>query len=615
MAPRRGGTVPAWRISALMAALVPALAAAARAVPRVSLAELERGGGGAAAASAFATPGAPGALVVTGCAEVAAARATALPALAACGPGLPRASQVGPAGVRRATLAGFAGGPLDEGEGGGSGGDDACGAALHAALDPLRDAVGAVAHVALARLDGALGGSTGGFFAAAAASPDSLDHFHVYAAAPTETPATGATAPAAPALEAHTDVGVAVAMAAALEGHPGAPADGEATSRGLTLFGADGTPIEPEIPPDGVLVLLGEGARTWAPGAAAASLAVPAHAMRVAGERAWFGRMVLPPRRTPAPGAPNVTFGEWHEGARRAFKSWRDGGDADAAPAIGCSPAPAGPAGDGGRRRLLDDEASCGAGEVYCWMSCVSVPEALPCLSKDAVCLSPSGKVWPTEFEEGEHCQECYPACPHNDSPPSGFCNARIPATTMFMDGFHVGGESTDPCVLFLFKGWDVSTGGLLALSFFATAALGVCVEALVALRRQRAALNATLPPKNLAYEWLRWGELLMLYGIQATLGYALMLLAMTYQFELLIAVVLGLTVGHATFNRKAPVAESNDACCRHEDEHMAAAAVAPAAAPAAGPTVVKVVGGNTGVAGQPSCCTPSEETPDRVIA
>jgi len=48
----------------------------------------------------------------------------------------------------------------------------------------------------------------------------------------------------------------------------------------------------------------------------------------------------------------------------------------------------------------------------------------------------------------------------------------------------------------------------------------------------------------------------------QVALGYALMLIAMTYQGELFIAVVVGLAVGHVLLNVAAPVSERNDACC-----------------------------------------------------
>ena len=67
---------------------------------------------------------------------------------------------------------------------------------------------------------------------------------------------------------------------------------------------------------------------------------------------------------------------------------------------------------------------------------------------------------------------------------------------------------------------------------------------------------------------WLRRGPtrwraaMASLFAVQATLGYFLMLIAMTYQGELFIAVIFGLGLGHAAFNVSAPVSESADACC-----------------------------------------------------
>ena len=52
---------------------------------------------------------------------------------------------------------------------------------------------------------------------------------------------------------------------------------------------------------------------------------------------------------------------------------------------------------------------------------------------------------------------------------------------------------------------------------------------------------------------------------LQVVAGYFLMLIAMTYQVELFLAVVFGLGVGHTAFNTKAPVGESVDACCVQE--------------------------------------------------
>ena len=46
------------------------------------------------------------------------------------------------------------------------------------------------------------------------------------------------------------------------------------------------------------------------------------------------------------------------------------------------------------------------------------------------------------------------------------------------------------------------------------------------------------------------------------TLGYLLMLCAMTYQVELLFAVAAGLGIGHWAFNSDAAPTERADPCC-----------------------------------------------------
>ena len=49
-------------------------------------------------------------------------------------------------------------------------------------------------------------------------------------------------------------------------------------------------------------------------------------------------------------------------------------------------------------------------------------------------------------------------------------------------------------------------------------------------------------------------------------MGYLIMLIAMTYQTELFVMVILGLTAGHAVFNLDGPVLESAEACCQGFD-------------------------------------------------
>ena len=52
----------------------------------------------------------------------------------------------------------------------------------------------------------------------------------------------------------------------------------------------------------------------------------------------------------------------------------------------------------------------------------------------------------------------------------------------------------------------------------------------------------------------------------QVTIGYALMLVVMTYNAELFLCTIAGLVVGHAFFNMKAPVTGKPDPCCQYDD-------------------------------------------------
>jgi hypothetical protein len=65
-----------------------------------------------------------------------------------------------------------------------------------------------------------------------------------------------------------------------------------------------------------------------------------------------------------------------------------------AARALGCHVATA--------RRQLADEGSCGAGQIWCWMSCQSI-EQLDCDKPDAQCRNPADalsppRLWPQDY-------------------------------------------------------------------------------------------------------------------------------------------------------------------------------------------------------------------------
>ena len=303
------------------------------------------------------------------------------------------------------------------------------------------------------------GYDTGGFFAAAAKSSSSLDHFHVYAAGagaarveasdgvPTDTrdqrtvsqqdrntvddvgvssdEAFGSRTHAAGKRE-HVDVGVAIVMTPAflVNGDVSVSSRDEALERfseELDAFGSRGLTLDgraPELPPDALIVMLGEAARAWAPpppkGASAADARRRADARHGSGaarragdaappsSRAWFGRMVLPPDATSHPTSPGTTFGAWREGVARAFRGGEGSGTGSAALAsVSCSP----------RRRLADD-SSRGAGEVYCWLACVEDTSGGCGADEVLKCVEPgTGAVWPDDLGAQSHCYDCAPTC------------------------------------------------------------------------------------------------------------------------------------------------------------------------------------------------------------
>ncbi len=553
---------------ALVAARVDAASsdrAAPTALPTATLDDLLRARADDVVRSAFIGANAPGAMVVREIgATYAAARRRGLDAFAACarrsggrGKTLGRSEGWEKAhdGAVRTTIASLAKERLKMDV------DDDCGgsAVMRGDLEIVRDGADAAARAALGRLDAAFHNATRGFFERSARSDMSLDNFHAYGA-PNVGRAEGEIEEEldVEGKHAHTDVGVAIVMTPALlRGEK----PGTGGSRGL--FIGD---IEPDVPDDGMIVMLGEAARAWVPGLSAelrSLIKVPTHTMRLTGERAWFGRMVLPESSLAHPEG-EMTFGAWHAGAIEAAMESNDRAENERWAAVAC-PSPA--VDESGlatsRRRILSDDNTCPAGKIYCWLTCVDAPAACADTSSasHAVCIdTATGNPWVNAA--GNHCGTCAAQCPgSNITAPTGMCNTRIAPTTMYMDGFKLnGGGASQPCVALLFKSWSLHTPALLALGFFATVAMGMSIEALASLRRNLqnpGFCNCHNIPtsKSRAYA-------VALYAVQITLGYLLMLVSMTYHFVLFSAVIVGLLIGHIVFGAKAPVAANTTACC-----------------------------------------------------
>lgn len=219
------------------------------------------------------------------------------------------------------------------------------------------------------------------------------------------------------------------------------------------------------------------------------------------------------------------------------------------------------------RRRLqmVDDASACNnVTNFFCWMSCLSIPDASNASEKikdgySLYCLDES------ELATTSNVSAAYKQCNtfglHNDAcagtwlptvpdvpsqeiivdkeiiaaTPMKFCYG---GTSMYMDGFHW----TNPtCVIYLFPNWVLSSAGLLTGASIGTFFFGIVLEAVIAKRRSVV--------QSFPLGWKRLTISTLFYGLQLTLGYFIMLVVMTYSGPLFMSVIFGLMGGHAMFN------------------------------------------------------------------
>lgn len=119
--------------------------------------------------------------------------------------------------------------------------------------------------------------------------------------------------------------------------------------------------------------------------------------------------------------------------------------------------------------------------------------------------------------------------------PRGQFCDGY--GTVMYMSGFQSVFDprrSEQPCVAFLLESLVLDTPFKFAAGCIAAISLGIAMEAALMMQR----LQST---KAMGMTWL-----LFWYGVSVFIGYLLMLIAMVYSIELLLAVILGLVLGKA---------------------------------------------------------------------
>ena len=132
-------------------------------------------------------------------------------------------------------------------------------------------------------------------------------------------------------------------------------------------------------------------------------------------------------------------------------------------------------------------------------------------------------------------------------------------STAMYMQGFEWEGTT---CVVFLFSSWVISTRLALFCVCIVTILLGILTELIT--RHRRSLLDKIVDARR------RVITSAVIYAGQVTMGYAIMLIVMTYSGPLVISVILGLAVGHAIINWDVKTTveialEGSTPCCRYD--------------------------------------------------
>ena len=475
---------------------------------------------------------------------LAAARAAAFEGLDACLAAAPAAREIALADgrTRRSAGAGFENGVPRE---------DLAPCGGRAA--PLRAAVLAASRGVAAALDGGPTGFGGALKRDAARAPayrtlaavldggQHLEHLHAY---------YGAGAPAAaPALAAHVDGGVFVAMVAG---------DGAAALT-LELPNGEAAPLKWDAA-SCVLVLAGGGADWFDWGGAAPALKPAAHGLALGlgagASRAWYGLMVLPPNDALVAG--------------RRYDAFRAGAGAAVAAGDGAG------CGQSGRRLASPDAESCetqdGESGVMCWLQCMAVScgdaEAAACVDGDTLEVVAGDEHCPNHGACEPVCLDVDGAVPANFTAKNdggGFCVGD--GQDMHMDGFRSSFEKHAPaCVNLYVTDWTLNSAGKYAAGALAAFSVGLAVEALSRYRKKLYAARAAAASKT------QFAALLVAaHFLQVVLGYLAMFAAMTYAVELFAAVCVGATAGYALFHLDAEPGPT-DPCCQAQTLELAAA-------------------------------------------
>jgi hypothetical protein len=134
------------------------------------------------------------------------------------------------------------------------------------------------------------------------------------------------------------------------------------------------------------------------------------------------------------------------------------------------------------------------------------------------------------EAEDATAAAASHPAPDTGDQ----YCYGR---TSMYMDGFNWKGTT---CLVYLFPSWVLTSSGKFGLACIGSILFGILLEYVLWKRRSVYAMT----PGN-----QRLALSMMVYGLQLTMGYFVMLVVMTYSGPLFVSTVGGMMLGHGIFN------------------------------------------------------------------
>mmetsp|Transcript_23872 Transcript_23872/g.75162 ORF Transcript_23872/g.75162 Transcript_23872/m.75162 type:complete len:712 (-) Transcript_23872:2695-4830(-) len=405
-------------------------------------------------------------------------------------------------------------------------------------------------------------------------SSEQLEHFHIY---------SGGSAGEEYALDLHTDAGFFVMFSPGMYWHGGENhvevCEPNAPGTDFEYLDATGATRDlGGLAPNTLLLMVGDGAVNWLNPALPKDLQLRAtpHALRVRGGcdlRTWYGRMFLPHREAWLPGQ-GVTFGSLKEqAAQKILALQQQPGGADgvllsaAESSVGC---------DLGLGRALsaDQAAACSQDEFYCWMTCQTAADwdlDPQCSVENMQCLNND-----TDEPQSGDAHNGHATCRETPVKPvassdNGFC--RGSGVVMYMDGFQsflfYDGEKP-MCPNFLYKEWTLDSAAKFVLGCLGAVLMGFLTELLTFSRRKirggswrwDLALDPLLDVVRCNKDRVVNLSLACLYGLQVTIAYFDMLIAMSYCSELFGALVVGLILGHFCFNVENSVGETVDPCC-----------------------------------------------------